>query len=213
MNGDLEKLTEEYKRRHQLPNERKFGVFYKPLRSIQRFGRRSTGQFSVEDSLQIACSCEPPLYFLLRGCLIPHPYGITLSADEIGADCLISQNVTIGTSGETMDVGQGTKDKPRLGHLVRCYPGSMISGNVSIGNRVIVAAHSFVDKNVPDDSVVYGVNVIKPLKDHHKRYLRMLLWHCMNIYKLVPGLVYVRGELFVDRKYAEGREEMMEKLR
>jgi len=89
----------------------------------------------------------------------------------------------------------------------------MISGNVSIGNRVIVAAHSFVDKNVPDDSVVYGVNVIKPLKDHHKRYLRMLLWHCMNIYKLVPGLVYVRGELFVDRKYAEGREEMMEKLR
>ena len=212
MNRDLEKLTKEYVWQHRLPNERRFGALYNPLKWIQRAYLRCSGQFSREDSLRIACYCEPPMYFLLRGCLIAHPYGITLSADEIGADCLIAQNVTIGTSGRTMDAGEKTKDQPRLGYLVRCYPGSVISGNVSIGNRVIIAANAFVDKDVPDDSIVYGVNVIKPLQAHHKRYLRMLLWHCMNVYKLVPGLVYVHGELFVDRKYAEQRDKMMETL-
>jgi hypothetical protein len=97
--------------------------------------------------------------------------------------------------------------------LVRCYPGCLISGNVSIGNRVIVAGHAVVDKDVPDDSIVYNVNEVRPLKDHHKRYLRTLLWLCMHEYRLVPGLVYRRGELYVDHAYAATRAEMYESLR
>jgi len=173
--------------------------------------KRITGEFGQEDQLCIACCCEPPMYFLLRGCVIGHPYGITLSAEEIGADCRIGQNVTIGTSGKTMEVGEPTKDKPKLGNLVICHAGAVISGNVSVGNRVIVAANAFVDKDVPDNSIVYGCNDVRALQEHHKKYIKMQLWHCINIYRLVPGLVYVSGKLYIDEEYARSRTEIFSK--
>lgn len=212
MGRNLIELPSEVVRQNRLPLERRWGPFYDPLKCLALAYQRVIGEFSPEDQLRIACCCEPPVYFLRRGCLIAHPYGITISADEIGADCSIGQNVTIGTSGRTMSPGEHTKDKPRLGHLVRCYAGAVISGNVSIGNRVVIAANAFVDKDVPDDSIVYGCNVVKPLKEHHRNYLKMQLWHCINIYKLVPGLVYASGRLWIDGEWARKRAAMIDEM-
>lgn len=210
-NRKLVEFSPDLMKHHRLGKEIKYGVLYKPLRSMSHLFKRLIGDFSREDKLRLACDCEPPMYFMLRGLIIAHPYGITLSADEIGADCRIAQNVTIGTSGRTMNPGEGTKDKPKLGNLVSCYPHAVISGSVSIGNNVIIAARAFVDKDVPDNSIAYDCNIVRPLKEHHKNYLQQQLWHCINVYHLVPGLGYASGKLYIDEEYARSRTEMLRK--
>ena len=167
---------------------------------------RLLGNISKIDQLQIACYCEPPMFFLLHGVLVPHAYGITLSVDEIGAECLIRQNVTIGTNAREMGIGEHTTGhKPLLGHRVCCYASSVVSGHIHIGNNVIIAANAFVDKDIPDNSIVYGRNNIKPLEKHHKRYLSLSLWDCVNTYKLISGLVYKNERLYIDEEYAKRR--------
>lgn len=208
---NLVDFSADLKKQHRRGIEAALGVAYPPLESLYKFYRRMIGNFTREDRIKVACYCEPPMYFLNRGCMISHPYGITLSADEIGADCRIGQNVTIGTSGKTTGIGESPKDKPKLGNLVSCYSGAVVSGNVCIGNNVVIAANAFVDKDVPDNSIVYGHNIVKPLREHHKHYLKSQLWHCIYVYKLVPGLVYVHpGKLFIDVDYARHRMAMLD---
>ncbi len=205
-------LTPELIKKHCTNGERRLGIFYTPLKSLQRIYKRFTGNFSYEDRLQLACECEPPMYFLLHGCMIPHPYGITLSAEEIGADCEIGQNVTIGTDGRNMRVGGPTVGKPSLGHLVRIYAGAVISGKIKIGNNVIIGANSFINKDIPDNSFAIGINNVRPLDAHHKHYLALQLFHCINIYRLVPGLVFKSGQLYIDEDYARRRTTLLESL-
>lgn len=208
---NLVEFTPDLMRQHRRGIEAALGVTYHFIEYFYRFYRRMIGNFTRADKIEVACYCDVPMYFLNRGCMMSHPFGITLSADEIGADCLIAQNVTIGTSGRTTGIGGPTRGKPRLGNLVSCRPGAVLSGDVRIGNNVIVAANAFVDKDVPDNSIVYGCNRVKPLQEHHKRYLKDQLWHCVYVYKLVPGLVYVHpGKLFIDVDYARHRMAMLD---
>ena len=189
----------------------KYGILYKTWILLNDIKRHSCGDISKVDQLRLACYCEPPMYFLLRGIMIPHAYGVTLSVDEIGADCNIGQNVTIGTNARDMGISDYTTGhKPMLGHRVSCYTGSVISGHIRIGSNVIITANAFVDKDVPDNSVVYGINEIKPLQEHHSKYLKMVLWHCINIYKLVPGLIYKNQKLYIDEEYAKLRPGLLD---
>jgi serine acetyltransferase len=184
----------------------KLGFLYNTVqRLIEIRSRVIYGYISKADQLRLACYCEPPMYFLLHGVMIPHAYGITLSVDEIGADCYIGQNVT---DARDMEIGDYTTGhKPMLGHRVRCYAGSVISGHTRIGNNVIIAANAFVDRDVPNDSFVHGINMIEPLKEHHKKYQKIILWHCVN--RLVPGLVYSNEKLYIDQEYAKSRLELL----
>lgn len=193
--------------------EKKYGSpLYKVGKTLYYMKNRIFGNFSKADQLKIACYCEPPMYFLIYGTMIPHAYGITFSVDEIGADCLIGQNVTVGTNARDMEMGEYTTGhKPMLGHRVLCYSGSVISGHVRIGDNVIIAARAFVDKDVPENSVVYGINNIKPLKKHHLKYIQHVLWHCLNVYRLVPGLIYKNEKLYIDEDYVKTRLDLLDK--
>jgi serine acetyltransferase len=146
--------------------------------------------------------------------MIPHAYGITLSVDEIGADCCIGHNVTLGTNRRNMPVEEGYADgyKPRVGNLVNFYANAIISGEITIGDCVIIAANAFVDKDVPGMSIVYGHNQIKPLHNHHIRYLQSVLYHCINEYKLISGLTYRNGKLYIDTEYAARRASLTQEL-
>lgn len=212
MTGGLLEFTRADEARHRIGKEKVLGPLYGPLKAAERVWRRLMGQFSPDDGLVVACCCEPPYYFLKRGCMIGHSFGITLSVDEIGADCRISQNVTIGSSDETREIGEAVKDKPRLGNLVLLYPGAVVSGKVRVGSRVIIGANAFVDKDVPDDSVVYGRNEVSPLKEHHRKYLKMQLYMAREIYRLVPGLVFRNGRMYIDQDYAARREALFKSL-
>lgn len=86
-----------------------------------------------------------------NGLRLPHPYGVVIHAEaEIGSNCVIYQNVTIGSSGK----GFGT---PILGHCVTVYPGAVIVGGVSIGDHSTIGANAVVRTDVPAFSTAVGV--------------------------------------------------------
>lgn len=87
-----------------------------------------------------------------EGLYIGHPYCITINpAVVIGKNCNIHKGVTIGQ--ENRGVRKGT---PVIGDNVWIGVNSTIVGKITIGNDVLIAPNSFVNKDVPDHSVVFG---------------------------------------------------------
>lgn len=84
------------------------------------------------------------------GFYIGHFGGITISGGAIiGKCCNISQNVTIGVS------GQGEKrGVPIIGDNVYIAPGARLFGKISIGNNVKIGANAVIYKDIPDNAVV-----------------------------------------------------------
>ena len=76
-----------------------------------------------------------------------HPTNIMIgSGVELGEDCLIFHDVTLGT-------GQipGT---PKIGNNVDIYPGARIFGGVTIGDHSMVGANCVVTRDVPPESII-----------------------------------------------------------
>ncbi|EMP81351.1 transferase hexapeptide repeat protein [Leptospira santarosai str. CBC1531] len=180
-----------------------FGRFHSAIKQLYYFFKRLGGHYSYEDQIKFACMSELPMFFLNYGIMIAHAYGITLSVDEIGCDTSIGQNVTIGTNGKNLMPGENTVGhKPKIGNLVRIYAQAVISGEITIGDCVIVAASAVVTKNVPNKSIVFGNNQIKQLESHHFNYLRNILYSCvMHQYIKVPGLMYKNQKMYINSDY------------
>lgn len=86
------------------------------------------------------------------GLYIGHYGGIWISpAAVLGANCNISQGVTIGRAGRI------ARAAPRLGDRVWVGPNATISGPVRVGSGAVVAANTLVVANVPENAVVIGV--------------------------------------------------------
>lgn len=71
------------------------------------------------------------------------------SKTQIGNNCWIGQNVTIGRN-------FGDSDVPKLGDNVYIGAGSVIFGEITIGNNVIIGSNSLINKNIPDNCTVAG---------------------------------------------------------
>ncbi|MGE7634494.1 triple tyrosine motif-containing protein [Bacillus paramycoides] len=80
------------------------------------------------------------------------------SQAKIGENCVIGQNVTIGSKGS----------KSIIGNNVYIAPGSKCIGG-EIGDNVIVGANSVVTKDIPNNCVVAGVPA-KVLSDDISKY-------------------------------------------
>jgi serine O-acetyltransferase len=77
--------------------------------------------------------------------LLPHPNGFVIHPNaKIGINCLIHQQVTIGT-GE--DGGEGV---PMVEGHVKIYSGAKILGPIHIGARATIGANTVVLVDVPD---------------------------------------------------------------
>jgi serine O-acetyltransferase len=83
----------------------------------------------------------------------PHGlYGVFISRGaEIGRDCIIFHQVTIGSN---MVLGSKGFGFPKLGNNVYLGAGAKVIGNVSVGNNVLIGANATVVRDVPDNSVV-----------------------------------------------------------
>ncbi|MCR4303424.1 MAG: serine acetyltransferase [Gallionella sp.] len=81
------------------------------------------------------------------GLKLIHPTNVMIGNNvEIGKDCLIFHDVTLGT-------GQipGT---PKIGNNVDIYPGARVLGGVTIGDHSMVGANCVVTRDVPPDSII-----------------------------------------------------------
>jgi serine O-acetyltransferase len=83
------------------------------------------------------------------GLLIPHPNGIVIHPHAtIGVNCLIFQQVTIGSRGLGI---------PVIGGHVDIGAGAKILGAVQVGDHAFIAANSLVISNVPAETTAIGV--------------------------------------------------------
>jgi serine O-acetyltransferase len=83
------------------------------------------------------------------GLLIPHPNGIVIHADaEIGPNCLLFQQVTIG------DARGGV---PQVGGHVDIGAGARLIGGIRIGDHARVGANAVVTIDVPPGATVVGI--------------------------------------------------------
>ena len=91
----------------------------------------------------------------------PHPIGIVIGIGvEFGSNCVVYQNVTIGTKGRELKKDGEVDKYPKLGDNVIVYPSSILIGDITIGNNVVIGAGTLVTKSIPPNSMVYG-NPIK----------------------------------------------------
>lgn len=88
------------------------------------------------------------------GLMIPHPNGIVIHPNAtIGPNCLIFQQVTIGSNGRGI---------PKIGGHVDIGAGAKIIGAITIGNHGRIGANAVVLNDVQPNETVIGIPA-KPL--------------------------------------------------
>ena len=112
------------------------------------------------------------IYFGLIVKKLSYKYGFQIPiTTEIGkgfyighfGTIVVNQNVKIGMNcniAHSTTIGQANRGKrkgcPIIGDKVWIGTGSVIVGNINIGNNVLIAPNSFVNIDVPNDSLVMG---------------------------------------------------------
>lgn len=99
---------------------------------------------------EVVCGADIPLNCRLGGgLLIPHPNGIVIHPRAvIGPNCLIFQQVTVGT---------GTGGVPRIGAHVDIGAGAKVLGGVTVHARARIGANAVVVTDVPPGATAVGV--------------------------------------------------------
>lgn len=101
--------------------------------------------WSVVTGADIPLNCK-----IGGGLLIPHPNGIVIHPEaNIGSNCLILQQVTIGVLDKS--------GPPCLGNRVDCGAGAKILGKIVIGDDVLIGANAVVLNDIPSKSTAVGV--------------------------------------------------------
>jgi serine O-acetyltransferase len=101
--------------------------------------------WSVVTGADIPLTCQ-----IGGGLLIPHPNGIVIHPDAtIGVNCLIFQQVTIGT--------RNAAGTPKIAGHVDIGAGAKILGPVRIGAHARIGANAVVVADVGDGAVAVGV--------------------------------------------------------
>ena len=83
------------------------------------------------------------------GLIIQHGFATIISAQSIGHNCKIYQQVTIGYNHKL--------EAPIIGDNVEICCGAKIIGGIKIGNNVLIGSNSVVITDIPDNCVVAGI--------------------------------------------------------
>ena len=100
--------------------------------------------------------------FINPECHIPRSINLThgqvvIGKAKIGENVTIYQNTTIGAK----ELGSDRSDLfPTIEDNVIIYANCMIIGNITIGKNSIIGAGSFINKDVPANTIVYNKRVI-----------------------------------------------------
>ncbi|WP_299819465.1 serine acetyltransferase [uncultured Jannaschia sp.] len=92
------------------------------------------------------------------GLILPHPNGVVIHPTaQIGPNCLLFQQVTIGTV-------EGRSGTPVLEERVDVGAGARILGPVRIGHHARIGANAVVVTDVPAGAIAVGI----PARNHFK---------------------------------------------
>lgn len=131
--------------------KRKCEWWRKRNKIIFLFWRAIYQRYKVKYLMDIPAKCV-----IGPGLKIEHIGGIVINPNAVlGNDISLLNNVLIGSESRGK-----RKGCPKIGNRVYIASGVVIVGNITIGNNVLIAANSFVNHDIPDDSIVIGNKII-----------------------------------------------------
>ena len=84
------------------------------------------------------------------GTYIQHGFATVITAEKVGENCWINQQVTIGYN-DSKKYGYG---RPTIGNNVRVSAGAKVCGHIIVGDGSVIGVNAVVVKNVPAKSVI-----------------------------------------------------------
>ena len=103
------------------------------------------------------------------GTFIQHGFSTIISADKIGENCWINQQVTIGFN-DSKKYGFG---RPIIGGHVRISAGAKVCGKVKVGDNSTIGVNAVVVKDVLPNSVVIPSPMMLIKEEGEKVYKKM----------------------------------------
>ena len=94
---------------------------------------------------------------------------IVVFGAKLGENCTLGINTVIGLN---YPASGGAAEFPTIGDRVYVGHNATIVGGVKIGNDVVIACNAFVNRDVPDHSIVVGNNTIIHQKNPSLRFLK-----------------------------------------
>ena len=133
---------------------------------VKFFGIKITFKSPFFNQLSDCCCIVNLKRLLDNNTTFIHPVGIVISQSaEIGKNCAIYQNVTIG-DGKLNP--QTNRKAPVIKDNVTIYANAVVIGGITIGNNVVIGAGSVVLNDVEDNCTVVGnpARVVKKAKEN-----------------------------------------------
>lgn len=125
---------------------------YQKCKSKQSFFAQAMSKIIVLEHIfwSVVTGADIPLNCQLGGgLLLPHPNGVVIGPKAVvGKNCLIFQQVTLGSRGE---------GAPVIGDHVDIGAGAKILGTITVGDNAKIGANSVVLKDVPAGKTVVGI--------------------------------------------------------
>ena len=140
-----------YKKRHEILN---YTTLYRKARYYKDKNKLKFLLYKLKMRIKERKTnmCLPIEAEIGNGLQIAHKGNIVLyHLVKIGKNCYISSSVTIGLQSRGKKAGV-----PTLGDCVWLGANTVIVGNVKIGNNVLIAPNTYVNFDVPDNSIVIG---------------------------------------------------------
>jgi serine O-acetyltransferase len=133
------------------------GIFYRILKRRYRF------KYGYE--IDLGAQIGEGFY------LSDHCGTVIIGPIKMGKNCNIAHSVTIGRTIKDGKIGHATlKDNVWIG------TGSVLVGSITIGNNVLIAPNSYVNIDIPDNSLVIGnPAVIHKRENPSKSYINNIL--------------------------------------
>ena len=144
---------------NEWPSRKRFGYLVATLpefRSLVHYRLRRRLPLPVRILLRKLYQGEPTLHIETEhigpGLFIQHGFATTITAERIGEDCWINQQVTIGHT---------AKGKPTIGDNVMVTAGAYVVGPIKVGDGVTIGANALVRRDVPSGATMVGPEAIE----------------------------------------------------
>ena len=116
-------------------------------------------QLQTHYNFELTClHLDPSVQFAHNG------KGCTIAASMISAGVVIFQNVTIGANQTYNHTTQQWEQlgNPVIGKNVIIADGAKVVGPIIIGDNTVIGTGAIITKDIPANSIAYGVNKFKP---------------------------------------------------
>ncbi|CAM4383132.1 MULTISPECIES: serine O-acetyltransferase [Zobellia] len=131
----------------------KFTYYFRKAASKKRFSISGIYYRYVLKKLRYKYGIQIPIKTKIGHGLYLGHFGMIVINEKavIGNNCNLSHSITIGQTNRGK-----RKGSPIIGNEVWIGTGTVIAGNIKIGNNVLIAPNSFVNSDVPENSLVIG---------------------------------------------------------